>query len=313
MEGIIYVTIYLDVIMLICFIFNGAILFVVTYMMKQERSYTKLFFGTTLATLFVPVVVYFPDSFFNTIAGKIFFSIAIILITIGFKPIYILVKSLMTFYVVSFVVGGAILSVHYMLAYSVQTSFRNLLLYVDNVYHSEVSLVIIFIGFPLTLFMTKVWSDKLAIQHFMSDQLYRITLSLNDKQHTTTAFLDSGNHLVDPLTNRPVIVCDATFLQTFFSEEDWLNVTNAIKKNEPQHIPIHLTNKISIIPFKSVADHHYLYAIKPDKLTIYMNTTAIKTKNVLVGIQLSSITNDDAYHCLLHPQLITLQPYKIVS
>src|SRR5690625_3348589 len=101
--------------MFICFIFNGAILFVVTYIMKQKRSFVKLFFGTTLATLFVPVIVYFPHSFLNTIVGKILYSIVIILITVGFKPIYVLFKSLMTFYVVSFVAGGAILSVHYAL------------------------------------------------------------------------------------------------------------------------------------------------------------------------------------------------------
>lgn len=306
-------TIYIDVIMFICFIFNGAILFVVTYIMKQKRSFVKLFFGTILATLFVPIVVYFPHSFFNTIVGKFLYSIVIILITIGFKPIYLLFKSLVTFYIVSFVVGGAILSVHYVFEHSVQLSFRNLLLYVENVYHNEVSLVIILVGFPLTLFLTKIWSDKLAIEHFMSDQLYRITLALNDIQCSTTAFLDSGNHLVDPLTNRPVIICDALFLQPFFSEEDWLNVKKAIEMNEPQHIPNHLVNKISIIPFRSVADSHYLYTIKPDKLMINVNATYFKTSNVLVGIQLSPITNDGTYHCLLHPQLITLQPSKIVS
>src|SRR5699024_520812 len=209
----------------------------------QQRSYVKLFFGTTFATLFVPIVVYFPHSFFNSIVGKVFYSIAIILITVGFKSIYVLAKSLMAFYVVSFVAGGAILSVHYVLANSVQTSFRNLLLYVDNVYHNEVSLVIIFVGFPVTLFMTKIWSDKLAIDHFTSDQVYRITLTWNNKEFSTTAFLDSGNHLVDPLTNRPVIVCDTTFLQPFFTEEDWLNVKKAIESNEPQHIPNHLTKE----------------------------------------------------------------------
>lgn len=281
--------------------------------MKQKRSLGKLFFGTIIATLFVPVVVYFPNSFFNTIVGKVIYSIIIILVTVGLQSIYVLFKSLVTFYVVSFVTGGAILSIHYVFEHSVQLSFRNLFLYVENMYYNEVSLVIIFIGFPVTLFMTKVWSDKLAIQHFTTAQLYRITLFWNNQQHSTIAFMDSGNHLVDPLTNRPVIICDAPFLQMFFSADDWHMVKKAIEMNEIEQLPYHLMNKFSIIPFQSVADQHYLYAIKPDKLQIQMKGKYFKTNNVLVGIQLSSITNDHAYHCLLHPQLITLQPHKFAS
>lgn len=306
-------TIYLDLIMFICFLFNGAILSVVTYIMKQKRSFVRLFFGTTIATLFVPLVLYFPESLFNTVLGKIIYSIIIIMFTIGFKPIYLLLKSLLTFYVVSFITGGAILSAHYLLEHSVQLSFRNLFLYVENMYHNEVSLILIFVGFSLTILMTKIWSDKLAIQHFTSDQLYRITLNWNDRQASTTAFLDSGNHLVDPLMNRPVIICDALFFQTFFTRDDWQKVKIAIEMNDPQCIPIHLASKFTIIPFQSVAGQHYLYAIKPDKLTIQIKDKYFKTNKVLVGIQLSPITNDHSYHCLLHPQLITLQPHEFAS
>ena len=313
MEGIIYVTIYLDIIMFICLLFNGAILFLVTYILKQKRPFGSIVSGTILATLFVPIVVYFPQSFFNTISGKILYSIIIIVVTMGIKSVYFLFKSLITFYVVSFIAGGAILSVHYVLEHSAENPLRHLLLYVENVYHNEISLVIIFIGFPLTLFMTKIWSDKLVLQEFVNQQLYNITVYWNDDQKSTTAFLDSGNHLVDPLTNRPVIICDATFMQQFFTKEDWIMTTHAIESNKPELIPFHLSNKFTIIPFQSVASTHYLFAIKPDKLIVQAGQSQFATDKVLVGIQLSSITNDDAYHCLLHPQLLALQRTELVS
>lgn len=299
--------------MFICFIFNGAILYLVTYIVKQKRPFINLVLGTLLATLFVPIVVYFPQSFFNTIIGKVLYSIGIITITIGLKPIHHLFKSLVTFYLVSFVAGGAILSVHYVLDYSAQHGLRHLLLYVDNIYHTEISLVIIVLGFPITLFMTKVWSDKLIISELMTNQLYNVTLTWNNRQFSTLGFVDSGNHLVDPLTNRPVIICDEHFLQQFFSKEDWNAIKKVIKFNEPEHIPVNLLNKLSIIPFQTVANSHYLYAIKPDKLLVQSNNNRIVTTNVLVGIQLSSITNDHQYHCLLHPELVALAPSELVT
>lgn len=309
--GIIHVTIYLDVVMVICFIFNGAILYVVTYIVKQPFSWMKLFLGTFLATLYVPIIVFFPQSIFNTVIGKILYSVIIIVSTIGKKPIYYLFKSLVTFYVVSFVAGGAILSVHYLFEHSTRSRLRHLLLYVDNLYHNEISLLILFLGFPLSLYITKVWSDKLIMQEFATEQLYNVTLAWNNNEFSTIGFLDSGNQLIDPLTSRPVIICDALFLQKFFSVEDWFMIKNAIKHNQPENIPNHLASQFSIIPFQTVANSHYLYAIKPDKLIIQTTTHHYNVKHVLVGIQLSPMTNDQTYHCLLHPQIMALERYDV--
>lgn len=311
MEGNVYVTIYLDLVMFICFIFNGAILYVVSYIVKKKRTFVQLLLGTTFATSFVPIVVYLPHSFFNTIFGKVLYSILIILITIGIQPIHRLFKSVLTFYIVSFIAGGALLSIHYMLDYSAQEGLRPLLLYVDNMYHTEVSLVVLFVGFPLMIVLTKMWSDKLLITNFSMNQLYDVTISWNKRQFTTVGFLDSGNHLVDPLTNRPVVICDALFMKQFFTESDWALLENAITNNELERLPIHLQKKLSIIPVTTVVNSHYIYAIKPDKLIVQMNGHRIVTTNVFVGIQLSSMTSEHQYHCLLHPQLIVLSPTEL--
>ena len=35
--------------------------------MKQKRPIRYLFFGTILATIYVPIIIYFPNSFLNTV------------------------------------------------------------------------------------------------------------------------------------------------------------------------------------------------------------------------------------------------------
>lgn len=310
----VYVTIYLDLILALSFLFNGAILYVVTYIMKQQFSMRQLLFGTSLATLFVPLIVYFPQSFLNTIVGKGLYSIVIIVATIGIKPLHHLFRSLITFYVVSFLTGGAILSVHFLLANSVQEErLRSLLLYVPNINRMEVSVVVLVIGFLVTLLVVKKWTDGLILERFMSHQLYNVQLTWNGKQYSTMAFLDSGNHLVDPLTNRPVIICDALFMKQFFQREDWYYLQRAIQANDATQIPAHLIDKFRLIPFTSVANSHILYALKPDKLIVESSEHRFETKDVLVGIQLSPIVHDRQYHCLLHPQLVVLTPSETVS
>lgn len=313
MEGNLHVTIYLDAILLISFIFNGAILLLVSYIVKLNTRIWRLIIGSLIATIFVPLTLYFPHSFINTVVGKGLYSIFIVIVTFGFISFHQLFKQLLTFYSISFIAGGSLLSIHYILEDSVQTSFRRLFLYVNNMDGQEISLVVLFLGFPLTLYVTKIWSDKLIVDRYQRDQLYNILLEWNDHRHETVGFLDSGNQLSDPLTNRPVIVCDSFFMKKFFSESDWLNVKRAIEKNEIDRIPDHLYSHISIIPFKTIAgENHYLFAIKPDKLIIQTNENKMVIQKVLVGIQLSPISNDQSYHCLLHPKLMTLQPVEMV-
>lgn len=312
MEGILHVTIYLDAVLLISFIFNGAILLLVSYIVKLNTRLWRWFIGTLLATLFVPLTLYFPNSFFNTIFGKSLYSIFIIFATFGFISFHHLLKNLITFYTVSFIAGGSLLSIHYLLDYSVQTSFHKFLLYVQSINGDQISLVVILLGFPITLYVTKMWSDRLVVDRFEREQLYQISLDWNNHCFETKAFLDSGNQLVDPITNRPVIVCDYLFMKKFFSETEWHHIERAIEHHEIELIPMHLMNQFSIIPFKTIAgENHYLFAIKPDKLTIQTENKKIVIQKVLVGIQISPMTNDATYHCLLHPRLLTLQPVEL--
>lgn len=304
-------TIYLDFVLLLSFLFNGAILFVVSYIVKTTIPWRRLLLGTVVATLFVPLTLYFPHSIFNTISAKTFYSILIVLLTFGYKSFQQTVKQLITFYAVSFIAGGSILSIHYLLDYSVETSLKKFLLYVDNIQHDEISLVVILLGFPISLYVAKIWSDRLILDRIQRGQMYKITLEFNDSRFQTTGFLDSGNQLVDPITNRPVIVCDSMFMKQFFSIDDWENVRRAIATDDVERIPFHLRHLFLIIPFKTIAgENHYLFAIKPDKLTIQTETSKIVVQKVLVGIQISPMTNDGSYHCLLHPHLVALQPVE---
>lgn len=300
--------IYLDVILIYTFLFNGAILLLVSYILKRKQPKINILFGTIIATMFVPLILYFPQTFINTFLGKSIYSILIVIVTFGVSSLRHVLKNLVTFYSVSFIAGGSLLSIHYLIEHSKPTAIKSLLLYVENLYGDQISLVIVFIGFPLTLFFTKLWSDKLITDHFEYEQQYKITLQWNGFTHDTIGFLDSGNQLVDPLTNRPVVVCDSFFMKQFFTTSDWTSIKTAIEENNLNSIPFHLYHQFSIVPFKTIAgDNHYLFAIKPDKLIVQTHDKHFVIKKVLVGIQMSNMTNDDYYHCLLHPQLVTLQ------
>ncbi|MFD2133044.1 sigma-E processing peptidase SpoIIGA [Pseudogracilibacillus auburnensis] len=303
--------IYLDIILLFNLFCNLLILSLTKYLAKVNVNIHRLLFGTIIATALVPLIVYFPFSFFNSLIGKGIYSLFIIFCTFGFKSMQQMFKKLFLFYFISFSIGGGLFGIHYLVQDSFSSKSNKLLLYVNNVYGDQMSLLIILVGFPLVWLFTKSRMDRHVKDKIKYDQMYDVTIEMNGFRHQTIGYIDSGNHLVDPLTNRPVVLCDELFLQQFFAKADWNKLYQSIALNKLTDFPESMEKRLFIVPFQGVGgNNNYLYTIKPDKLIVHYNNELIETTNVLIGIQLNSLTVDNSYHCLLHPQIIHFSAVK---
>lgn len=284
------------------------ILTLTKYLAKVSIHPFQLLSGAIIATLLVPMIIYFPNSIVNTFIGKIIYSILIILCTFGLRQV---IKKLLIFYFISFTIGGGLFSIHYLIEDVFDPTTKKLLLYVNNIYGSKTSLLIVLIGFPLIWLFTKSRMDRHVKDKIKYDQMYDVIIEMNDQSFKTIGYIDSGNHLVDPLTNRPVVLCDEKFLKQFFSIEDWNVLYQCISENKLTDFPKSIEKKLFIVPYQGVEGKgSFLYTIRPDKLIVHYEDKVIETNHVLIGIQLADLTIDNSYHCLLHPQIIHLNAVK---
>lgn len=312
LEGFIKLVVYLDIILLLNFMFNFMLLLLTKYLMRYAVPLYRLFFGTIVATAMIPLYIYFPNSFIQSFIFKTIFPIFIMLVTFGYQSVYQLLKTTFMFYFISFSVGGGLFAIHFLLDNTLNVKIHKILLYVNNIYGDEYSLVLIFIGFPMILYFTKLRMDKHIKDKIKYDELYEVEIRLNKNAHRTTGFIDSGNQLVDPLSNRPVVICDEPFLKNFFTDTEWQMLKTVILEEKVDQIPHAFRSMFAIVPYQGVdGTSNFLFAIRPEKLTIYYNEKVIETKNVLIGIQLAKLTMDERYHCLLHPEIIRLSKVKI--
>lgn len=172
-------------------------------------------------------------------------------------------------------------------------------------FKNQTSLGFMIIAFPIVWIFTKNQMDNHVMDKIKYDQMYDVTIKINEKSINTIGYIDSGNQLVDPLTNRPVIICDETYLTRFFTNQDWETIRSIITQNNHSEAIESLSTKMYIIPYKAVGvTSNYLYAIKPQNVSITYENEIIETNQVFIGIQLSDLSNDETYHCLLHPKII---------
>ncbi len=137
------------------------------------------------------------------------------------------------------------------------------------------------------------------------DQLYPVAITIKNQTFRTTGYVDSGNQLVDPITKRCVVICDEYFMKQWFSEEEWNQLKESFSNFSIQNIPFNWQDMIQVIPFHGVSGNNsFLYAIRPEKLSVLNNEKEIVTNHVLIGIQFGTLTKDGKYHCLLHPQMM---------
>lgn len=303
--------IYLDVVWVLNLLLDWMLLLLTQALTKEKAKKIRIFAAAVFASLLVPVTVIYPDSFFNSVTGKLLYSIAIILIAFHFYAIKRTLKLLSMFYFVTFATGGGMIAIHFISQQPVGINASGVLT-LNHGFGDPVSWIFVLVGFPLVWFFTKRRMDKHAAAKIKYDQIYRVAITIKGKQFSTDGYIDSGNQLIDPLTKRCVVICDEQFLRNWFADDDWEALKQAFDDLNLESIPASWQEHIQLVPYRGVGgENGFLFAIRPEKLHIVYGSQEINVDKVLIGIQFGKLANDQMYHCLLHPQLVKLSATNI--
>lgn len=299
-------TIYLDAVWALNFFLDLMLLLLTQGLARDNTKKRRLLFGALVASLLVPISLYFPDSVFTSVLGKLLYSIVIIFCSFGFLSVYRMLKLLLLFYFTTFAIGGGLIGIHFLFQNPFGLSMSGVLTF-NSGYGDPVSWLFVVFGFPCVWLFTKSRMDNHVKEKIRYDQQCPVTVQLKDKSYSTTGYIDSGNQLVDPLTKKPVIICDEAFLKQWFSDEAWALLKTAHDNLQVEKMPDEWKSYLQIVPYQGVQGKGmFLFALKPEKLTIYYEGQVISTSSVLIGIQFAGLTKDQSYHCLLHPQILKL-------
>lgn len=305
-------TIYLDVIWLLNFFIDLILLMITQLMVRRHTTYKRLFLGAFIASTLVPLTIFYPNSFFTTVYGKLTYSLLIVFASFPFRSISSYIQTLLSFYFISFVIGGGLFAVHYLISSPISLTNQGLVTF-NQGYGDPVSWLFVICCFPIISYFTKRRLDKYEIEQIKFDHLYRVKITMNGVEKEANGFLDSGNQLIDPLTNYPVIICDEPFMKQWFEEEEWDLLKEANETLMLNTIPDSILGKIHLIPYRGVDGKNQMFiSLKPDDVTVLIDEKKkVSIKKVFIGIQFSTLAKDRNYNCLLQPKLF--QGEKIIA
>ncbi len=247
---------------MINFCFDFLILLSVSLALKRNIRLFKVVLGSCIGSL-TTFLLFFNINSFELFLFKSLVSIMMCLITFGYKNKLYTFKNIIFLYFISMFLGGTLYCLNIEFSY-----FHEGLIF----YHKGVSInvIVLIILSPLIL---HYYIKQLKDLKTNYSNYYKIDIIYNNKRIKLNGFLDTGNKLIDPISESPVIIVE---------EKNFKNI-----------------DKYTIIPFSTINDTSVIKCIKPDY--VYIDNLLYK-KQVRIG--LVKKIEMEGVGCILNPIII---------
>ncbi len=189
--------IYLDFIFLLNFGFDFILLLTVNIVLKRNKKISDIIAGSLIGSLSI-FILFLKISSLTLFFMKIIISIIMIFITFGYRDIRYTVRNFIYLYTVSMILGGFLYFLNNQFSYKQ----KGLVFYHNGL---SVNLLFLVITSPIIVY---IYIKQAQFMKNNYNHYYTVILKHNGKKVCLTAFLDTGNHMVEPLSKKPVLLID---------------------------------------------------------------------------------------------------------
>ncbi len=237
--------VYVDLIFFLNFYLDFLLLMTTSVTLKRNTSIKRLLYGTFIGSSSIFFLFYNVNSIL-LFCFKLLIAILMMISTFQYKNLKYTLNNLGYFYMISVVLGGFLYYLNLEFSYT----------HVGLIFiHKGISINILFfiIISPIILYIYYRQAKQFKTTYNL---IYDVEIGLKNKEKLTIkGFLDTGNKLIDPITNKPILL-----------------LQKGIVKDKNQ--------KIYYVPFHSLGNNNLLKCFKPE----YVSIDNKKYKNYLIGI-----------------------------
>ena len=289
-------TIYIDVVLIENLIMNYIILLATGLILKEKIRNVRLILASLLGAIYSVVSYLSILEIYASILFKIILSIVMVYIAFNPQTIQKMWKDILLFYLTSFVFGGAAFALIYIVKPQDILMKNGLFL---GTYPLKTIILGAIVAFIIIMTAFTVVKSKIT----KKDMFCEIEIQLNGEKIETTAMIDTGNLLKEPITNTPVIVVEHTLLYDCIPKEILNHLDDLLGgdfNNIPKEIKEKYITKLKFIPFSSLGKQNgMLLVMKADHVKIKDTEEEEKKENIIIGIYNKSLTKRGEYRALM--------------
>lgn len=299
-------TVYLDVIWLLNFLFDSLLLYLTAIFLKRSIVIWRLLAGGLIGSVIILLAFTPVASITNHPASKLLFSVLMVWTVFGYQRLRFFLKGLFTFYFATFLLGGILIGVHYFIQFDSEITTNVLVANVRG-FGDPISWLFVLIGFPLAWHFSKAKIEGMEMTKIQFDQIVHVQLTLGQEQFSFKGLVDSGNQLYDPLSKMPVMFVSLKNCHDPLPEEVRriaVEGESIVMGNE--EFPIEYQNRLRIVPYQVVGqEHRLIVALKMDEIAIEKDNEVYFYDKGLVSFTMQELSADGAFQCIVHPKMLT--------
>ena len=257
--------VYLDLVIIVNFVFDLILLISVNYILRRNVKWWRLGLGSLVGALTL-FIMFFKISNLVMLLFKFMVSLLMLIVTFGYHDFKYFRKNVLYFYLVSMLMGGGIYFLKGQFSYS-----NNGLVFKKNSLQISYGIVILL---SLIVYFKYMISFKGLKNNYSN--YYKCEIYFDERNFiTVNAFLDTGNKLNDPYSNKSIVLV-----------------------NEEKLKDIRIRSPI-YIPYNSLNNHGLLTCYKAAKLII----DGKENDKFLVGISNNNFFMD-GIDCIINDRVM---------
>lgn len=295
--------VYLDILLILNFIMDYFIFWIVSKLTYQKISKKRLGVGALVAALLYCLVVVIP--FLRTV------HIIMYLILLPLIPIKIIFKPRKTkqwlqFFIIANITALVIGGMSYGIFYWIQEQNTVINMYGQG--QKNYSIWLLFFSILASYIIIRSYGYYMQKRNTEIQKLYPVRIVLQDQIVRVEALLDTGNKVYDPITKYPVIIVEYDKIKMILPEEvrrafgktkDITSIIEEVSNSE-------LRTRIRLIPYHSLGNPNgILLGFKAD--FVYIEEDSLESQlveDVIIGIYQHDLSKENTYHALLHGDLV---------
>ena len=281
--------IYVEYVVIDNMVINSLILLLTKDLLKLKNRKVCIF----LSALFGTVISLLSPIITSTVNLLLKPLVAIVMVMIAFWPKKLkkLIITLLTFLLITFCFGGAVLGV--MSFFNISVTYGSTIMYEYNFPVGVVVLIVL-----ITYIALKSIAKYLYQKKTNNNYIYQVILKNNNNSVTATAFLDTGNKLT--FEQKPVSIIN---YKTFNKLFPYIDITDVLLKRQ-----INLKNQ-NYIEIQSIGEKQKLLCFEVESLTL--NNKEIK--NVTLALSLTNFSQKTQSDIIISNKLLEDMLWNLIN
>lgn len=188
-------TVYIDLVCIINFIYDFLILLTVSFTLKRNRKIYYYILSSLIGVLSI-FLLFLKINNIILFLLKILISIIMVIVAFGYKSIKYTISNIIYFYMTSIILAGFL--------YLIKGNSSNF----------NLNYIVLLIIGPIILFI--YYKSNKKLKNTYSDY-YKIKIVFDNIEYNLVSFYDNGNILKDPISRKSIIIVENNRLEKIYN------------------------------------------------------------------------------------------------